>query len=219
MLETVMEKIKNAILLVLIMSIILGIAYPLMVTAVGQIFFPWQANGSLIAYQDKTNQSQTNQVQINQNKTYQDKHIGSVLIGQYFSQPHYFWGRLSATKPYPYNAQNSSASNLSLANPTLLLQVQEQIKKLNSVEGKTKSIPIDLVTSSASGLDPEISPLAALYQVPRIAKLRNLPEQMLEELIEKQTKRRFLGILGEPRLNVLELNILLDNLVVTKVEK
>ncbi len=204
MLKLILDKIRPALLLLIVLSLLLGIAYPLIVTAIGQVLFPWQANGSFVSVQGKV--------------------VGSVLIGQYFSDPKYFWGRVSATTPYPYNAENSSASNLAPSNPQLIRNIEDQIKRLqnNTMLVNTmliKQIPIDLVTSSASGLDPEISPLAAYYQVARIAKARKISEQVVLGLIEKQIQKPFLNIWGEPRLKVLELNLILDQHAMDKVEK
>lgn len=208
MIDLIKDKIKPAFFLLLSFSILLGLIYPLLITAIAQIIFPWQANGSLIYYQNKV--------------------IGSALIGQYFTDPKYFWGRISQTRPYPYNAANSSGSNLSASNPHLIKTLKEQIQKYklsevenarNSAENLHTAIPIDLLTSSASGLDPEISPLSAYYQVSRIAKARNMPPEMLKHMVEQNIKGRFLGILGEARVNVLELNLILDQVSISKVQK
>jgi K+-transporting ATPase ATPase C chain len=198
MFEIIKGTITKAIRLLLLLTVVLGLIYPLLVTAIAQIFFPWQANGSLIASQDKI--------------------VGSLLIGQYFSDPKYFWGRVSATQPYPYNAENSSGSNLAATNPLLVASVKKQISHLKTIE-QNALVPVDLVTSSASGLDPEISPMAAYYQVPRIAKARKISEKILLDMINEHKKGPFLTVLGETRLRVLELNLLLDNLQVSKVEK
>jgi K+-transporting ATPase ATPase C chain len=165
----------------------------LIVTGVAQLAFPSQANGSLL---------------INNGKT-----VGSSLVGQSFSSPKYFWARPSATSPMPYNAANSSGSNLGPLNPALTENVKARITQLKAADAASKSlVPVDLVTASSSGLDPDISPAAAEYQVSRVAKARNLDETKIRELVAQYTRNRQLGILGEPRVNVLELNIALDNL-------
>lgn len=187
---TISKQIKIASVVFLFFTIITGVIYPALITVISQIVFSHAANGSLIK----------------ENNTV----IGSALIGQYFSQPKYFWGRPSATTPFAYNAANSSGSNLGPLNPDLLKQVKERVVNLKNNFGD-HSVPIDLVTTSASGLDPEISPLAAFYQVPRIAKARGVPEEKIRMLIENHIQKRFLGILGEPRVNVLELNLALDS--------
>ena len=185
------KQIKSALLVFLVLTVITGIAYPLFVTAVAQILFPRQANGSLI---------------INDGKS-----IGSSLIGQYFDDPKYFWGRLSATSPVPYNASISSGSNIGPTNAALRQNIELRIKMLRDVDSDNNNpIPVDLVTSSASGLDPHISVAGALYQAGRIARLRKIPENEIIQIIRKNTQGRFLGIIGEPVVNVLRLNIELD---------
>jgi K+-transporting ATPase ATPase C chain len=165
----------------------------LTITAVAQVVFPDKADGSLI--------EQTGQV------------VGSELIGQSFDDPRYFWGRLSATEPFPYNAAASSGSNYRPLNPALFDQVQARIDALRVADpDNTAPIPVDLVTASASGLDPHISPAAAYYQIPRVARERGLDEAFVSHLIEEHTESRQLGILGEPRVNVLKLNLALDAL-------
>lgn len=194
--ETV-KQIKTALIFLLFFSLLLGLIYPTVVTLFAQFFFSHQANGSLLHYNDKI--------------------IGSTLIGQYVDAPDYFWGRPSATTPFPYNAARSSGSNMGPSNPEFLATVQKRIDVLRQydIEQTNKMpqslIPVDLVTTSASGLDPEISPLAALYQVPRIAKARHIPEQEIEALVYQLIKKRTLLFWGEPRINVLELNLALDN--------
>lgn len=185
--------IRPALLLLLVLTIITGIIYPLLVTGIAQIVFPERANGSLIVKDGKI--------------------IGSELIGQSFDNPKYFWGRLSATGPFPYNAASSSGSNYGPANPALFSAVQSRIDALRAVDsGDVLPIPVDLVTYSASGLDPHISPAAAYYQVARIARVRGLEASHIRTLIEKHTEERELGFLGEPRVNVLKLNLALDEL-------
>lgn len=188
------KQLKTAFLFLLIFSIVTGLIYPVLVTALAQLFFPHQANGSLIHYQGKT--------------------IGSALIGQYFDKPEYFWGRPSATKPYPYNAAHSSGSNMGPSNPNYLATVKNRIAQFNLESSSLEQnlIPVDLVTASASGLDPEISPLAALYQVARVAKARHKSEQDIQKLVYQLIKKRSFHLLGEPRINVLELNLALDKI-------
>jgi K+-transporting ATPase ATPase C chain len=186
-----LKQVRPAIVSIAIFTLLTGIIYPLFVTGVAQAIFPHQANGSLIV--------QNGQV------------VGSQLIGQQFDDPRYFWGRLSATAPYPYNAAASTGSNLGPTNPALPEQVKARIADLKSADpSNAASIPVDLVTSSGSGLDPDISLAAALYQVSRVAKARGLGEDVVQELVNQHTQGRQLGVLGEPRVNVLELNLALD---------
>ena len=188
-----MRILRQAVACIVVFTVITGVIYPLIVTGVVQLVFPRQANGSLLIDNGKT--------------------VGSSLIGQSFSSPKYFWARPSATSPMPYNAANSSGSNLGPLNPALAENVKARITQLKAADAASKqAVPVDLVTASASGLDPDISPAAAEYQVSRVAKARNLDEIKVRELVVKLTKSRQLGILGEPRVNVLELNIVLDNL-------
>ena len=187
------SQIRPALMALLIFTVLTGLVYPLLVTGVAQLVFPRQANGSLIVQNGQA--------------------VGSSLIGQQFTDPKYFWGRLSATSPYPYNAAASSGSNLGPTNPALLDEVKARIAALQAADpGNTQRIPVDLVTSSGSGLDPDISVAAALYQLPRIARLRGLSQSALRLLVDKYTQGRTLGFLGEPRLNVLQLNLALDAL-------
>jgi len=188
-----LRQIKTSIIFLLIFSLLTGLIYPGIITAIAQLFFAYEANGSLIAHHDEI--------------------IGSALIGQQIDAPNYFWGRPSATSPFPYNAANSSGSNMCRSNPDFLATVQKRVSHLRQYDINNQDlIPIDLVTASASGLDPEISLFAAYYQVPRIAKIRHLSEQAIENLIRQLIKKRTLDILGEPRINVLELNMALDQL-------
>lgn len=174
-------------------TLLTGLAYPMAITGIAQWLFPYQANGSLM--------KQNGQV------------IGSERVGQSFTDPKYFWGRPSATAPFPYNAANSSGSNVGPTNPALEQAVQARIEALQSADpGNNSPIPIDLVTASASGLDPHISIAAALYQVPRVARERNLSEKKVRLLVEQYTESRQLGFLGEPRVHVLKLNLALDGL-------
>jgi potassium-transporting ATPase KdpC subunit len=198
MITEAFKQIKIACIFILLFSALTGLVYPTIVTVLAQLLFPHQANGSLLKYNDQI--------------------IGSTLIGQYIDSPNYFWGRPSATNPFPYNAANSSGSNMAPSNPSFLTTVQKRITNLRQYDLEQPnnvnelSVPVDLVTASASGLDPEISPLAALYQVPRIAKARNIPEQEIQTLIQQLVKKRTFYCLGEPRINVLELNLALDQL-------
>jgi len=186
-----LKNLKQAVVILALLSVLTGIIYPLLVTAVAQLAFPSKANGSII-YKD-------------------GKAVGSELIGQAFSDPKYFWGRPSATSGYPDNAMASGGSNLGPTNPALADAVKARAIALLAADSDNKSpIPVDLVTASASGLDPHISPAAALYQVPRVARARGLSEEMLKGLVAKHTENRQLGLLGEERVNVLELNLELD---------
>jgi potassium-transporting ATPase KdpC subunit len=180
-------------MMVLGFTILTGLIYPLMITGFTQLFFPYQANGSLILKESNV--------------------IGSTLIGQYFDQPKYFWGRLSATGLQPYNASASGGSNLSATKPDLVNKAENRIQELLKVDpGNHLPVPVDLVTSSASGLDPDISVVAALYQAERIAGARGWSIEKVITLIQDHTQNRLFGFLGEPRVNVLELNLALDAL-------
>jgi K+-transporting ATPase ATPase C chain len=186
-------QFRTSFILLAIMSLLTGLAYPLAVTGISQWLFPNQANGSFII--------QNGQI------------IGSEMIGQYFSNPKYFWGRPSATAPYPYNAAASIGSNLAPSNPNLWRITLEHVQALQAAgPGNEAPIPVDLVTASASGLDPHISVAAALYQARRVAQERTLSEDQVRLLIEEFTEGRQLGFLGEPRVNVLKLNLALDGL-------
>ncbi len=183
--------LRIGLLMLIVFSAITGVLYPLAVTGIAQLLFPTQANGSLIELHGNLK--------------------GSALIGQPFSEPKYFWGRISATTPFPYNAQGSSGSNLGPTNPALLDQVKARIAALHAADpSKQGPIPVDLVTASGSGLDPQISPAAAEYQIGRVARARHLNENVVRALVQKYTTNRQLGFLGEPRVNVLELNLALD---------
>jgi K+-transporting ATPase ATPase C chain len=191
-----LAQLRAAVVVLLALTVITGVAYPLLVTGIAQAAFPRQANGSLITKDGKT--------------------LGSSLIGQSFDDPKYFWGRLSATvdansKPLPYNGASSYASNLGPTNPALVDEVQARIDALHAADpDNPAAIPVDLVTSSGSGLDPDISPAAAEYQVRRVARLRGLDEARLRALVAAHTQDRQLGFLGEARVNVLELNLALE---------
>jgi potassium-transporting ATPase KdpC subunit len=186
-----LKLIRPVIVSLFIFTIMAGGLYPLAVTAIAQIFFPEQANGSVIMKDNKP--------------------AGSSLIGQPFDDPKYFWGRLSATVPFPYNSASSGGSNLSQTNPDLVRQAQGRISALRDADPQAGAyVPIDLATASGSGLDPHISPAAAEYQTGRIAKARGLDETEIRALIAKHTESRHLGLFGEPRVNVLLLNLALD---------
>jgi potassium-transporting ATPase KdpC subunit len=188
-----LRQLKPALIIFGLLTILTGLVYPFVMTGLAQVIFPYQANGSLI--------QKNGQV------------TGSTLIGQPFDDPKYFWGRISATAPYPYNAAASGGSNLGPTNPALVQEVQARIDALKQADpGNTQPIPVDLVTSSASGLDPDISPAAALYQAPRVARVRGLDVAKVNDLIAQNTQGRQLGFLGDPHVNVLALNTALDQL-------
>jgi K+-transporting ATPase ATPase C chain len=191
------SQFRPAIVLLVLLTLITGLIYPLVVTGIAQVVFPSQANGSLILKDGKA--------------------VGSDLIGQSFDDPKYFWGRLSATGTFPYNAFNadnltaSSGSNYGPLNPALMDAVQARIDALKAADPEnTAPIPVDLVTASGSGLDPHISVAAALYQLPRVARERGLSEEQVRQLVDQNTEGRQFGFLGEPRVNVLKLNLALD---------
>src|SRR5438876_5057451 len=183
---------RAALVSLALLTIVTGLAYPAIVTGIAQVAFPYRANGSLVVKDGKT--------------------LGSELIGQPFDDPKYFWARPSATTPFAYNAGSSSGSNLSPTNADLVKAVQARVDALRAADpGNAVSVPVDLVTASGSGLDPHISPAAALYQVPRVARARKLDEAIVRDLVAHYTERRLFGLLGEPRVNVLELNLALDS--------
>jgi K+-transporting ATPase ATPase C chain len=188
---SMLKELRPALVVFTALTIITGIAYPLLVTGVAQAAFPRQANGSLILKDGKP--------------------IGSELIGQQFSEPKYFWGRLSGTGPVPYNAGVSSGSNYGPLNPALHDAVKARVQALRDADQEaTGPIPVDLVTASGSGLDPQISPAAAEFQVRRVAKARGMAEAQVRSLVATYTTPRQLGVLGEPAVNVLRLNLALD---------
>jgi potassium-transporting ATPase KdpC subunit len=195
-----LKEIRPAIVLVIALTLITGLVYPLAITGIAGVIFPYQAQGSLIEKDGTV--------------------VGSALIGQLFADDKYFHGRPSATNTpdpkdptktidAPYNAANSMGSNLGPTNKALIERVKGDVDKLKE-ENSSAAVPIDLVTTSGSGLDPHISPDAALFQVPRVAKARNIPEDRVRQLVQEYTEGRFLGILGEPRVNVLAVNLALD---------
>jgi potassium-transporting ATPase KdpC subunit len=186
-----LTHVRAAIVSLALFTVVTGLAYPVVVTVIAQLVFPHQANGSLIMKDGKP--------------------AGSALIGQPFDDPKYFWGRPSATSPFGYNAGSSVASNLSPTNADLIKAVQGRVDALRAADpGNTVPVPVDLVTASGSGLDPHISPAAALYQVGRVARARKINETVVNDLAAKHIEGRLLGLLGEPRVNVLALNLALD---------
>ena len=190
------SNVRPALVMIVLMTILLGGLYPVAVTAIASVIFPWQANGSVIEQDGKA--------------------VGSALIGQPFADPGHFWSRPSATSPYPYNASSSSGSNLGPLNPALTDAVTARVKALRDADpDNTAPVPADLVTASASGLDPHISPAAAEYQVARVAKARHLDPAQVRALVQQFTEGRQLGFLGEPRVNVLRLNMQLDSIAST----
>jgi potassium-transporting ATPase KdpC subunit len=186
-----LTHLRAAIVSLALFTVVTGLAYPAIVTVMAQLAFPHRANGSLIVKDGKP--------------------VGSTLIGQPFNEPRYFWGRPSATSPFGYNAGASGASNLSPTNADLINAVQGRVEALRAADpGNTTPVPVDLVTASGSGLDPHISPAAALYQVGRVARARKLDEAVVRDLVTRHTEGRQLGLFGEPRVSVLALNLALD---------
>lgn len=185
------KLLRQSFVLLLLMTVITGVLYPLAATGLAQLIFPHQANGSLVERDGKP--------------------VGSALIGQSFTDPKYFWGRPSATAPNPYNASASSASNQGPTNPALADAVKQRIAALRAADpGNAAPVPVDLVTASGSGLDPQISPAAAQYQLARVARLRHMDVARVRSLVQRCTQGRQLGLLGEPRVDVLKLNLALD---------
>ena len=192
-LSSIRHPLCSALILLGVMILLTGIGYPVLVTLIAQVVFPHQANGSLIESGGK--------------------YLGSELIGQQFDKEGYFWGRPSATLPSPYNGSASSGSNYGPSNEELLANIQKRIEVLKQSDpGNTLPIPVDLVTYSASGLDPHISQAAALYQIPRVARQRHVSEEILQEMVNRNTEGRQFGVFGEPRVNVLRLNLALDEI-------
>jgi K+-transporting ATPase ATPase C chain len=191
--NAMLRTFKDALLMLVALTVVTGVVYPLIVTGIAQGLFPAQANGSLIERDGKP--------------------VGSALIGQPFSDPKYFWSRASATSPMPYNAGASSGSNQGPLNPALADAVKGRVEALRAADPDNKApVPVDLVTASSSGLDPHITPAAAEYQVARVAKVRGIAPEKLRALVAEHTEGRQLGFLGEPRVNVLKLNLVLDAL-------
>lgn len=187
------QELRAATVLFVLLSLLTGVVYPLLVTGIGRVAFAHQASGSLIEQAGKP--------------------LGSALLGQPFDAPQYFWGRLSATTPQPYNGASSGGSNLGPTNPALLDAVTARVQALRTADpGNMQPVPVDLVTASASGLDPDISPAAAEFQIGRVARARGLPEDQVRALVARYRSERFLGLLGEARVNVLKLNLALDQL-------
>ena len=187
------KTLRPALVMLLAMTLLTGLAYPLVVTGAAQALFPAQAAGSLVERDGKV--------------------VGSSLIGQSFTDPRHFWGRPSATAPMAYNAGASGGSNQGPLNPALAQAVKDRVQALRDADpGQTAAVPVDLVTASASGLDPHISPAAAQYQVGRVARLRQLPADRVQALVAEHTESPLWGLLGEPRVNVLALNLALDAL-------
>lgn len=186
-------QLRPALVLFVLLSAITGVAYPLLVTGIAQSVFPGPANGSLVMRDGKP--------------------VGSALVGQNFDAPKYFWGRLSATGDKPYNAMASGGSNLGARNPALVDAAKARIDALRAADpGNTGPVPVDLVTASASGLDPQISPAAALFQAARVARVRGLPEDAVRALVDRHVEQPLFGFLGAPRINVLALNLALDSM-------
>jgi K+-transporting ATPase ATPase C chain len=191
--QKMFKQLRPVLIVFLLLTVVTGIIYPLFVTGVAQLIFPEKANGSLIRSEDR--------------------YAGSELIGQPFDESKYFWGRLSATPDFPYNPASSSGSNLGPSNPALVEAARVRVTALQKADPENTSlIPLDLVTSSGSGLDPHLSPAGAFYQVPRVARARGVSEERVRELVARFTEPRQWGFLGEPRVNVLKLNLSLDRL-------
>jgi K+-transporting ATPase ATPase C chain len=187
------SQLRAALVCLVFFALLTGLAYPLAMTGLAQAVFPYEANGSLLERGGRA--------------------VGSEIIGQPFDDPRYFWGRPSATSPFAYNAAASAGSNLGPTNPALEEAVKARVAALRTADpGNTRPIPVDLVTASGSGLDPHISVAAALYQVPRVARARGMSQQQVQALVGRFTQGRQFGLLGEPRVDVLELNLALDEM-------
>ncbi len=186
-----LRELRPALVIFLLLTVLTGLLYPGVVTIIGRLAFPDQATGSVVTRSGVT--------------------VGSRLLGQQFSEPRYFWGRPSATGPQPFNGAASSGSNLAATNPALEQSVRERVAALRTAGSGPGAVPVDLVTASGSGLDPHVSPAAAEYQVARVARERGIPESEVRRLVSAATQGRTFGILGEPRVNVLELNLALDS--------
>lgn len=184
------EALRTSVAMLAILTLLTGVAYPLLVTAVAQVVFPSQAGGSLIVRDGRA--------------------VGSSLVGQPFTADAYFWGRPSATSPAPYDAASSGGSNLGPLNPALRASVRARLDRLRRSDPGLRSVPVDLVTASGSGLDPHISPASAEAQVPRVARARGMSDDELRGLVARHVEGRQLGLLGQPRVNVLRLNLALD---------
>lgn len=194
-----MKELRPALVVFIALTLITGVAYPLLVTAIAQVAFPRQANGSVIEVNGKV--------------------VGSALMGQAFDDPGYFWSRPSATNP-PCNGASSAGSNLGPTNPELFRLVAQRVEKLRAAHPDQKGlVPVDLVTASGSGLDPHISPAAAEYQIGRVAMARGLPKEQVRQLVEEHTEGRAFSLLGEPRVNVLLLNLALDRIAATEANQ
>lgn len=193
-----LNQLLIAFKLFIVLTILLGFLYPMLVTLIAQVVFPWKANGSILLSENKK--------------------IGSALIGQYFKEEKYFWGRPSATARFPYDAENSSGSNLALSNLKEISLIKERVENLkrSNHENVKRAIPIDLVTASGSGLDPEISLASAYYQIPRIARVRSMAPKEVEEIVQHLSRGKSAFSLGPPRVNVLQLNLNLDHITVRK---
>jgi potassium-transporting ATPase KdpC subunit len=191
-----MKLLRESLVLFVLLTLVTGVAYPLLVTGVAQVAMPYQANGSMITAEHASDRSRS---------------MGSELIGQPFSSPRYFWSRPSSTGPMPYKSASSSGSNLGPTNPAQLAAVRERVAAIRRAQGDAQTpVPIDLVTASASGLDPHISQAAAAFQAARVARERGLTQDRIRQIVAEHTEGRTFGILGEPRVNVLQLNLALD---------
>ena len=187
-----LQQLRTSIVVLALLTVLTGVAYPGLVTLLAQLTFPQQANGSILQVDGRA--------------------VGSEFVGQPFSRPENFWGRLSATAPFPYNAAASSGSNFGPLHPALVKNAKARIEAIRAADPRAAAIPVDLVTASGSGLDPHISPAAAEVQVHRVAAARRMTEDGVRELVRQNTEPRQLGVLGEPRVHVLRLNIALDAL-------